>query len=495
MNNQDYWKNRAAWRMYESMEKAEGAADDIAKVYMQASKYLQLGMKGVFEKYQTGHKLSAAEARHLLDSMDSATVQEMLQKLKRGESEKSKRELLAELEAPAYQARISRLEELQKQIDSVMQDIYHQEQQISTAFYERLAEEAYYQSIFEMQQQTGLAFSFIHISQKQIDRVLSMNWSGKYYSDRIWKNTRNLAQTLKEELLVSLLTGRTERETTEVVSDRFASGAMQARRLLRTESCFISGELTARSYEECGIERYRYLAVLDLRTSEICRNLDNKTFPVSERQAGKNYPPMHPWCRSTTIAVISGENLERLTRSAYNPAKGRIEKVPASMNYAEWYKKYVRDVSAEEVAKIRDSDIIKTEAAKEENVMAELQSLGKIDTEILEKEFGKIQTDEIIVTNERIAHIKARHPEDYALFEKYGKGSVASPDMIIKDTKHEGTVFMVKQLPETNLNVVVRVVLETDDSRLKNSVMTFYRIREKNLRKLIEKNGLLYKKE
>ena len=42
--------------------------------------------------------------------------------------------------------------------------------------------------------------------------------------------------------------------------------------------------------------------------------------------------------------------------------------------------------------------------------------------------------------------------------------------------KHEGTVFMVKRLPDTNLNVVVRVVLETDDSKLKNSVMTFYRL-------------------
>ena len=54
---------------------------------------------------------------------------------------------------------------------------------------------------------------------------------------------------------------------------------------------------------------------------------------------------------------------------------------------------------------------------------------------------------------------------------------------------------MIKKIPETNLNVVVRVVLGTDDSKLKNSVMTFYRVREKNLRKLIEKNGLLYKKE
>lgn len=54
---------------------------------------------------------------------------------------------------------------------------------------------------------------------------------------------------------------------------------------------------------------------------------------------------------------------------------------------------------------------------------------------------------------------------------------------------------MIKKLPETNLNVVVRVVLETDNSKWKNSVMTFYRIRERNLKKLIEKNGVLYKKE
>ena len=85
--------------------------------------------------------------------------------------------------------------------------------------------------------------------------------------------------------------------------------------------------------------------------------------------------------------------------------------------------------------------------------------------------------------------------EDYDLFEKYGKDSVENPDFVIKDGKHDGTVFMVKKLQETNLNVVVRVVIETDKEGLKNSVMTFYRIRERNLRKLIDKNSLLYKKE
>lgn len=45
------------------------------------------------------------------------------------------------------------------------------------------------------------------------------------------------------------------------------------------------------------------------------------------------------------------------------------------------------------------------------------------------------------------------------------------------------------------MNVVSKLALDTDKSGLKNSVMTFYRIRERNLKKLITKNAILYRKE
>lgn len=157
--------------------------------------------------------------------------------------------------------------------------------------------------------------------------------------------------------------------------------------------------------------------------------------------------------------------------------------------------KKLESATEKPIVKSNGSDIIKSAATNEKTGMLEIKSLGTINTKILEKEFGKIQTDEIIVTNERMEHIKLRHPEDYDLFDKFGKESVSDPDFLVRDCKNKGTVFMIKKLPETNLNVVVRVVLETDDSKLKNSVMTFYRIRERNLKKLIEKNELLYKKE
>lgn len=147
---------------------------------------------------------------------------------------------------------------------------------------------------------------------------------------------------------------------------------------------------------------------------------------------------------------------------------------------------------------ITDTEVHDTmKIAKEKQVtdMTEIYDLGKVNTEVFEKKFGKILTDDVIITNERKAHIQLRHPEDYELFDHYGHECIQNPDLIISDEKNAGTVFMIKKLEDTNLNVVLRLVLECDDRNLKNSVMTFWRIRNKNLQKLIEKNEIIYKKE
>lgn len=121
--------------------------------------------------------------------------------------------------------------------------------------------------------------------------------------------------------------------------------------------------------------------------------------------------------------------------------------------------------------------------------------LGRIDLKPLVPAFGEIQTDETIVTDERRMHIMERHPLDYDLFLKYGYLAVTQPDIIVKDEKRIGTIFMVKKLIDTNISVVVRVALNTDKDGLKNSVMTSYRLRDKNLKKMLERNQVLYKKE
>lgn len=344
--NEAYWERRAAQRMFELLQSAEDTADIISKVYLKASRYLSFQMQSVFERFMTKHKLTEPEARRLLGMVqDKASLKELIRQLKNSDMAREKAEFIRNLEASAYQARIERMQQLQNQIDLTMQQVYEQEKQVSTAFYADLANEAYYRSMFDIQQRAGLGYSFAHIDPKQIDRVLGSKWSGKNYSKRIWGNTKALAQDLKEELLIDLLTGRTEFEVSKILANKFAQGASNARRLVRTESCYLSNQMEMESYKKSGIEKYRFVATLDLRTSKICASLDGQLFLVSEQRVGKNCPPMHPWCRSTTIAHISDEDFARMQRRARDPETGKTYLVPATMNYQEWYGKYVRGKS------------------------------------------------------------------------------------------------------------------------------------------------------
>ena len=91
----------------------------------------------------------------------------------------------------------------------------------------------------------------------------------------------------------------------KILQDTFKTAANKADRLVRTEANFVLNQAEAECYENEGNEEYEYLAVIDSRTSDICRGLNSKRFKVKDKKVGVNYPPMHPYCRSTTIPVIN----------------------------------------------------------------------------------------------------------------------------------------------------------------------------------------------
>lgn len=337
-----YWERRKAQEMFDYMAKAEDAADEISQAYLKASRYISLEMDQIFERFIRKHNLPENEARRLLGMLhDPTSFDELKDALRAGDGIKA--DILAELESPAYQARLERLKQIQNDLDRTMREVYRQEKARSTSHYVDLANEAYYRSIFDIQQRTGLGFSFNSIDPKTIDRVINSKWSGANYSSRIWNNTQALAKDVKEELLINLLTGRTEREAAEIIRNKFGQGASNARRLVRTESCNLATQIDMESYKECGIDTYIYVATLDLKTSQLCRELDGKRFKVSDQQPGINCPPMHPWCRSTTICDITDGELAQMERRARDPETGKTKTVPANMTYQKWYDQNVKN--------------------------------------------------------------------------------------------------------------------------------------------------------
>lgn len=342
MKNEDYWTKRKANLIYEQMDKAERQADKFDDIYRQSKAYLDKQINKVFDKFQRDYGLSERDARHVLKNMkDQKDLAELRRMLEARPNDPNIQRLLADLDSPAYSFRMKRLERLSDDLDRMRESIYHSEKSGSDAFYRDLMKDSYYKATFDLQQQTGLAYSFSGLPETEIKRLRGLKWTGEAYSDRIWENTGALASSVKDELLVSLMTGRSVRDTSQAIAERFEVGQNKARRLIRTESAFFHNQMELLSYEDAEITKYKFVAVLDKRTSHICQEHDNKVYDTKDATPGVNYPPLHPWCRSTTIAHDDDIDYSKLKRRARNPETGKIELVPADMSYKEWYDKYV----------------------------------------------------------------------------------------------------------------------------------------------------------
>lgn len=336
MNSRDYWERRAAQDMYDRMGTAEETAAEMNAAIQQTSAYLEKEVKAVMRGMQS-FGISEAEAKKILNAAKDGTALQRLRKAAQQVGDPEKREALLNAinSAGAYRYRITRIEELNRDINRQCRELYKTENRHITSALRNVAEDSYYHEIFSIQKGTGLGFSFSKFPRQDVDRILRSNWSGGNYSQRIWKDVSGMTARLKNELLVSMLSGRSNEKTARIFQEQFGVNAFCARRIVRTESAYVANAAQKSAYSEAGIERYRFVATLDSRTCECCAALDGKVFELSKAKPGTNYPPMHPFCRSTTIADFGEEELAGLERRAKDK-DGNTVKVPAGMTYEQW---------------------------------------------------------------------------------------------------------------------------------------------------------------
>lgn len=107
-----------------------------------------------------------------------------------------------------------------------------------------------------------------------------------------------------------------------------------------------------------------------------------------------------------------------------------------------------------------------------------------------------IQTDEVVITENQIEHIKTRHPNDYEQYFKYAKEMLIEPDYIIEANK-PNTAFILKHILENGMNyqLILRLKTSLDPQNYKNSVITFLKVNEKRYQRYLRTKRILYKSE
>lgn len=68
--------------------------------------------------------------------------------------------------------------------------------------------------------------------------------------------------------------------------------------------------------------------------------------------------------------------------------------------------------------------------------------IGKIDKNIYKCITKYIQTDEVIITDERIQHIKQRHPNNYEKYCNYMVDIITKPEYIIEANKPNSALIL-----------------------------------------------------
>ena len=451
--SREYWKKRARENENKVYKKAGDLKKDLDEHYVKARREIQKSINDLVARYMDKTELSYVEAMKNLTSSEfkewKMTLEDYERRIKEFEKDYPEyaKKLRIELETLAMKSRITRLDSLKTQIDIELNRKASRDYDVVKKGISDVYRDFYTINTTDF----GLTGVNTVLPDKVLRRLINQPWSGANFSERIWGNAETLGKVLKQEIIQSFIQGISVKDLSDRIEKRFITDRKNTERLVRTELNYALNETTKLSYEEAEIEEYEYLAEIDSRTSDICRELNGQKFKMKDAKVGVNYPPMHPYCRSTTVPVIDYENFDK--------------------------KKEVK-----QEVKIKDSEVKGT--------------LKKEVKDVVEKEFGKLNTDKVILRDERIEHIKERHPEAVEIIKKYSKDIIENPDYILKDSKNIDTIWHIKEIDKDKINVVIKLSIKAKQEHkgYSNSIITGHKTDNKRVEKYLRKHQLLYKK-
>jgi len=350
----NYWQERAEQRLLSAEEKALRLEKKLKQRFQQVYKNLEAEFAKIYFQFADESGLDYGNVKKKLTAKEKEQFRRDLEYYIQNAKNEENKKRLTEL----YKGVTTRLEAKKASIQAEVQSLYLQyldtELQLTLG---DVLDEGYYRTIFDLQQHMGFGMSFTTLSPHVLTSLLDYPWSGKNYSEKIWGHVRGFSSKIEDVLTVGIIQGKSNQKMARELTKACEVEYKRAIALIRTETNFIANEATSRAYEELKVLRYRYLATLDLKTSQLCRELDRKVFEMAKKQVGVNYPPMHTHCRSTTVPELDEEiQGTRIARKS----DGSTYKVERNMSYNKWYAEHVatdkKELLAEKKIKNRSRD-------------------------------------------------------------------------------------------------------------------------------------------
>ena len=338
MEHNKYWAERFEQLTEAELRNADELSAEMVKEYRQTAQDLNDDIQRWYARFAAENKMSLAEARRVLTGRELAefrwTVDEYIKYAKKADLSEA---YIQKLKNASARVHIDRLEAIRMQMAQHVEKLAAKGNARLTDVLRDIYPDAQMRTAYEVQKKKGFE-PFARIPEADVDRILKKPWvsDGLNFSDRIWRDKERLLNTLQGELTRGLIRGEPYGKIAQRIAGRMGVARSAAARLVETEAAFFSSRGQLDAFRDLGVEQYEFVATLDSRTSETCREMDGKVLPLSEFKPGITAPPLHCHCRSTTCPYFDDEFTEGETRAARDPETGKTVQVDSRLTYENW---------------------------------------------------------------------------------------------------------------------------------------------------------------
>ncbi len=238
-----------------------------------------------------------------------------------------------------YTSRITNKQVIRSTINQEMNRLGKNEVEFDKLAFRDVIQNVGDRTLYDVSRGTGLDLSMNRLNSDDIDAIMSTRWSGEMFSQRVWNNTSVLGDRMKSVFTLQQLSNRPTSELMKELVDLSDVGQYACSRLIRTEANAMRSLTEQKVSKDLGLKKYRIIATLDMRTSEVCQEKDLTIGEWEGAEVGIDIPPFHPNCRSIAVDYFENEDYSKLERIAKDPVTGKTTYIPGNMTYDQWMKR------------------------------------------------------------------------------------------------------------------------------------------------------------
>jgi len=299
-----YWKTRYLNDVKKAFNSASKVETRLIKKYDFFLKSIKKELSSFYTEFSENNVMSYAEAKRYLTVAELRSAKDDIELKKlRLEGTRDKK-FLTKLSRFADRKKVTRLELLVTQLESYVTMLSDVKDKSMTRHLTTTLNKLYKSSFNTLNTQLESNLKFSALTQSAVKTVIESPWIGSNYSSSIWRDKGVLAENLRLELVKGFVQGSSYDQVAASLNKKVKGSLNRTKALVRTETNYVIQKANAAAYEDLGIDKYEYSAILDSRTSELCREQNGKVYLVKDGVPGINMPPLHVNCRSVILPVF-----------------------------------------------------------------------------------------------------------------------------------------------------------------------------------------------